>query len=119
MQFKTLFTASLLSGLTFAAPSEKASSCDEKVFDLVALRSGSDIHFTKFSASLGGFELGLPEDKQKATCKGNVHGVANFRLKDGELYLYSTDKKQQKVYTDRSGMGKFNINGLIATKANK
>ncbi|KAG5664952.1 hypothetical protein KAF25_008686 [Fusarium avenaceum] len=105
MQFKTLFTASLLSGLALAAPSEKAKTCDEKVFDLVALRSGSDIHFTRFSASLGGFQLGLPEDKQKATCKGNAHGIANFRLKDGELYLYSTDKKQQKVYTDRSGMG--------------
>ncbi|KAM0186366.1 hypothetical protein ACHAPI_011719 [Fusarium lateritium] len=105
MQFKTLFTASLLSGLSFAAPAEKASSCDEKVFGVIALRSASPIHFSSFSASLGGIQLGLPEDKQKATCKGNVHGVANFRLKDGELYLYSTGKKQQKFYTDRSGMG--------------
>ncbi|KAF5676147.1 ferric reductase Fre2p [Fusarium heterosporum] len=105
MQFKTLFTASLLSGLAFAAPSEKATKSCEKTFDLVALRSASDIHFTRFSASQGGFQLGLPEDKQKAKCKGDSHGIANFRIKDGELYLYNTGKEQQKVYTDRSGMG--------------
>lgn len=117
MQFKTLFTASLLSGLAVAAPSPKATCTSEaktesspvpKTFGLVALRSGSPIHFSSFSASQSGFDLLLPKDKQGAKCVGGKdQGTATFRLsKEGELFLYSTGKEQQIAYTDRSGMGK-------------
>ncbi|KAL4724420.1 hypothetical protein ACLX1H_009034 [Fusarium chlamydosporum] len=116
MQFKTLFTASLLSGLAVAAPSPKATCTSEaktesspvpKTFGLVALRSGSPIHFSSFSASQSGFDLLLPKDKQGAKCVGGKdQGTATFRLsKEGELFLYSTGKEQQIAYTDRSGMG--------------
>ncbi|KAM0351800.1 hypothetical protein ACHAPU_002312 [Fusarium lateritium] len=121
MQFKTLFTVSLLSGLAFAAPSEKATKSCEKPFGLIALRSASPIHFAEFSASHGGLLLNLPESKQKATCKGKSHGVAEFRIKDGELYLYNTGKEQQKLYTDRSGMGQgvlqYSSHGSISKNA--
>ncbi|KAF5645165.1 hypothetical protein F52700_2365 [Fusarium sp. NRRL 52700] len=113
MQFKTLFAASLL-GLAAAAPAEECTrtsppktdnSPAPKAFGLVALRSASPIHFTHFSASENGFLLGYPADKQNATCSGKSDGTAIFRLSEGELYLYSTGKTQQRVYTDRSGMG--------------
>ncbi|KAF4334237.1 cell wall [Fusarium beomiforme] len=112
MQFKTLFTASLLSALAVAAPegtktgpAKSGNSPVPKTFGLVALRSGSPIHFTHFSASDSGFLLGLPKDKQNATCAGKSDGSAVFRLSEGELFLYNTGKEQQRAYTDRSGMG--------------
>jgi hypothetical protein len=115
MQFKTLFTASLLSGLAAAAPkatctseakAQATGSDAPKAFGLVALRSASPIHFSAFSASQSGFSLKLPKDKQGAKCDGKDEGTATFTIKDGELFLYSTGKEQQIAYTDRSGMGK-------------
>ncbi|KAJ4251006.1 hypothetical protein NW762_011656 [Fusarium torreyae] len=126
MQFKTLFTASLLSGLAVAAPTEEpcttptasqaSGSAAPKAFGLIALRSASDIHFARFSASKGGFLLNLPEGKQGADCDGESDGYATFSLNaDGELLLYSTGEEQQRAYTDRSGMGQgvlqYNNNG--------
>ncbi|KAF4446879.1 hypothetical protein F53441_9510 [Fusarium austroafricanum] len=113
MQFKTLFAASLL-GFAAAAPEGTKTSPPKtedspvpKTFGLVSLRSGSDIHFQHFSAAQGGFSLGLSAKKQNATCQGpgKPSGNAVFRLSEGELFLYSTGKKQQRAYTDRSGMG--------------
>ncbi|KAF5252671.1 hypothetical protein FANTH_2361 [Fusarium anthophilum] len=127
MQFKTLFAASLL-GLAAAAPAEECSSSTKtsppksgnspapKTFGLVALRSASPIHFTHFSASENGFLLGLPADKQNATCSGKSDGSAVFRLSEGELYLYNTGKKQQRAYTDRSGMGQGVLQYSTVTK---
>ena len=114
MQFKTLFTASLLSGLAAAAPKgtctsepkPKATGSAPKAFGLVALRSASPIHFSSFSATQSGFDLKLPKDKQGAKCDGKDDGTATFTIKDGELFLYSSGKTQQIAYTDRSGMGK-------------
>jgi hypothetical protein len=116
MQFKTLFTASLLSGAAFAAPSKPTctseakteSSPVPKTFGLVALRSGSPIHFASFSATESGFDLKLPKGEQGAKCVGGKdQGTATFRIsKAHELVLYNTGKEQQIAYTDRSGMGK-------------
>lgn len=114
MQFKTLFTASLLSGIAAAAPKATCTSEPKaqatgdapKAFGLVALRSASPIHFASFSASQSGFDLKLPKDKQGAKCDGKDEGTATFTIKDGELFLYSSGKEQQIAYTDRSGMGK-------------
>ncbi|KAF9770777.1 hypothetical protein IL306_011613 [Fusarium sp. DS 682] len=112
MQFKTLFTASLLSAVAVAAPEgtktgppRTEDSPVPKAFGLVALRSGSPIHYKHFSASESGFDLGLPKDKQNATCWSKSDGAAIFRLTEGELFLYNTGKEQQRAYTDRSGMG--------------
>ncbi|PCD20928.1 hypothetical protein FGRA07_05080 [Fusarium graminearum] len=100
MQFKTLFTASLLSGLTVAAP-------EPKTFGLVALRSGSPFHLSSVSASESGFSLLLPKGKQGAKCADNKkEDFATFRIsKDKKLVLYHKGKEQQIAYTDRSGMG--------------
>ncbi|RGP79764.1 hypothetical protein FLONG3_2077 [Fusarium longipes] len=114
MQFKTLFTASLLSGAAFAAPkatctseAKTESSPIPKTFGLVALRSASPIHFASFSASESGFQLKLPKGDQHAKCVGGKDdGTATFRIsKAHELFLYNTGKEQQIAYTDRSGMG--------------
>ncbi|KAF5667665.1 hypothetical protein FDENT_12060 [Fusarium denticulatum] len=123
MQFKTLFAASLL-GLAAAAPAQEcktgpakpSSSPTPKTFGLVALRSASPIHFATFSAAQNGFLLNLPKDKQNATCSGKSSGSAVFRLSEGELYLYNTGKKQQRVYTDRSGMGQGVLQYATETK---
>ncbi|UZP36931.1 hypothetical protein NXS19_004747 [Fusarium pseudograminearum] len=100
MQFKTLFTASLLSGLTVAAP-------EPKTFGLTALRSGSAFHLSSVSASESGFSLLLPKGKQGAKCVDNKkEDFATFRIsKDKKLVLYHKGKEQQIAYTDRSGMG--------------
>ncbi|PNP60841.1 hypothetical protein FNYG_14461 [Fusarium nygamai] len=100
MQFKTLFAASLL-GLAAAAPAEECTktappktgnSPVPKTFGLVALRSASPIHFTHFSATQSGFLLGLPKDKQNATCSGKSDGSAVFRLSEGQGVLqYATE----------------------------
>ncbi|VTT56011.1 unnamed protein product [Fusarium fujikuroi] len=101
---------------TKTAPAKSGNSPAPKTFGLVALRSGSPIHFTHFSASENGFLLGLPADKQNATCSGKSDGSAVFRLSEGELYLYNTGKKQQRAYTDRSGMGQGVLQYSTVTK---
>ncbi|KAH6885018.1 hypothetical protein B0T10DRAFT_539833 [Thelonectria olida] len=91
MQIKALLFAPLVAtGLVLAAPSSKAT-----YFELLALRSASDIHFSPIQAALNHVFLHLPH--QKAACNAN--------LVDGELYLYHKSGARQKLYVDRSGMG--------------
>jgi hypothetical protein len=112
MQFKTLFAASLLSGFSAAAPaaSEDANNCG-KPFQLMALRSGSKVHFAPFSAAHAGLLLNLPDGAQGADCGpggSDPNNRATFRINnEGELLLNSVGLIQQRFYTDRSGMGEF------------
>ncbi|KAJ2903875.1 hypothetical protein MKZ38_009258 [Zalerion maritima] len=73
-------------------------------FSLMALRSGSEVHFQTFSAAKGSFFLALPSSN--ATCTdGSEPDSATFTLsEDGELLLYG-EEPQQKAFADRSGMG--------------
>ncbi|KAF4461293.1 cell wall [Fusarium albosuccineum] len=106
MQVKTLLAIPFLSGLVAAMPAAESAKAAKthKPFEVLALRSASDIHFASVSAAKGSLFLKLP--KQGASCHRKSDGYATFRLtKDGELYLYSTDNPPQQVYADRSGMG--------------
>ncbi|KAJ3458952.1 hypothetical protein MRS44_013061 [Fusarium solani] len=99
MQIKALLFAPLVAtGLVSAVPSSKATN-----FELLALRSASDIHFSPVQAALNHLFLHLPH--QKATCDAKPDNHATFSLVDGELYLYRKSGMRQKLYVDRSGMG--------------
>lgn len=100
MKFQLLSLVSLLLSTTTAAP----SAPKPKAFDIMALRSASPIHFAQVSAAKSGLFLGLPA--QNATCKGESSGHATFEIVNEELVLYSCEGVKQKVFVDRSGMGK-------------
>lgn len=72
-------------------------------FQLMALRSGSEIHFAGFSAAKNSVFLDLPS--QNATCADGPEEKATFFLRDGGLYLYGDVATEQQLYADRSGMG--------------
>jgi hypothetical protein len=74
-------------------------------FQLMALRSGSEIHFAPFSAAKNSVFLDLPS--QNATCADGPEDRATFFLRDGGLYLYGDPATKQQLYADRSGMGTF------------
>ncbi|KAK6206503.1 hypothetical protein LQW54_007685 [Pestalotiopsis sp. IQ-011] len=109
-----LSSFALFAGISVASPaspsatvtsSPSASStaipADAK-FGLMALRSASPIHFAQFDAAVRGILLDLPD--QNATCASGTADSATFYLKDGGLYLYTTNITQQ-LYVDASGMG--------------
>jgi len=78
---------------------------DGSPFNLMALRSASDVHFAPFNAALSSIFLHLPE--QNATCDAESDGTATFYLEDGSLFLYGDDDDaRQQLFADRSGMGK-------------
>ncbi|KAK7428299.1 hypothetical protein QQZ08_005196 [Neonectria magnoliae] len=119
MQFKNSVVAQLLAvGLVNAVP--QAVSTDNNsnpkpstnipravaapaAFNLLSLRSASQIHYSPFQASIGNVFLQLPD--QGATCDAASDNSATFYLKDGGLYLYSTSNPPQQLYADRSGNG--------------
>lgn len=72
-------------------------------FQLMALRSGSEIHFAPFSAAKNSVFLDLPS--QNATCADGPEDRATFFLRNGGLYLYGDPATEQQLYADRSGMG--------------
>ncbi|RSL97574.1 hypothetical protein CDV31_012987 [Fusarium ambrosium] len=101
MQFKTLLALPVLAA---AAPAADAAAETPGPFQVLALRSASDIHFATVNAAKSSLFLKLPNSN--ATCDSESNGSATFSLTEaGELYLYSTDNPPQQVYADRSGMG--------------
>ncbi|KAF6825240.1 cell wall protein PhiA [Colletotrichum musicola] len=117
MQFKTLAALSLATAAsalpTFTAVTNGTTNgtapglpADAK-FQLMALRSASPVHFSKFQAALSSVFLQLPS--QNATCDDReavaASEAATFYLQDGGLYLYAASATPQQLYADRSGMG--------------
>lgn len=101
MQVKTLFLTPLIAASMVSAAPKKTTA---EIFQGLALRSASDIHFNYLQASEERFSLKLK--KQGASCDRNVKtNEATFVLSDGELFLYKTDNPPQQVYVDRSWMG--------------
>ncbi|KAK1673435.1 cell wall protein PhiA [Colletotrichum godetiae] len=75
-------------------------------FQLMALRSASEVHFSTFQAAKSSIFLQLPN--QNATCDSTEDDdSATFYLNqdDGGLYLYAASATPQQLYADRSGMG--------------
>ncbi|RYP21446.1 hypothetical protein DL765_002236 [Monosporascus sp. GIB2] len=108
MQFKKVFNAAALLGLSSASSVPRASElhADSK-FTLMALRSASPVHFASFSAAQSNLFLHMP--RQDATCDGEDPGYATFYLNDGGLFLYAASATPQQIYADRSGMGQGNL----------
>ncbi|KAL1840011.1 hypothetical protein VTJ49DRAFT_928 [Mycothermus thermophilus] len=105
MQFKTALL-SLLAAVASAAPSGKSCPAPVRKFGIMALRSASDIHFARVSATQSHMVLHLEEGKADAQCEDGSSGEdgAIFYIKNEELFLYGKDTKQQ-FFVDRSGMG--------------
>ncbi|KAF4589764.1 cell wall protein PhiA [Ophiocordyceps camponoti-floridani] len=86
------------------AQSDQAKSTSSKPFQLMSLRSASDIHFGQISASESNIFINLPD--QKAVCKGQDPKSAIFYMKDSQLLLYTgADAPVQRIFVDRSGTG--------------
>lgn len=108
MKFQVLSAATLVASAA-AAPSLRVRQTNSTVpdgtpFNLVSIRSGSDLQYAAFSASNGGLALNAKE--QGATCaNGESQEYATFVLNQGELSLYTPANVTQTLYTDRSGMG--------------
>lgn len=77
-------------------------------FGLMAIRSGSNVHYQSFGAVSSNIFAGL--SSQNTTCDaGETRDYATFFLsEEGELYLH-TDNPPRRVWVDRSGMGQGNI----------
>ncbi|KAH7024958.1 uncharacterized protein B0I36DRAFT_332294 [Microdochium trichocladiopsis] len=113
--FAKVFTAATLltaasagcvrpSSTSSAAPSGPTGIPANGKFGIMALRSASPIHFASTSAEGSHLYLNAPETG--AVCTGDNGGSAVFYLKDGGLYLYTTDgAPAQQMWVDRSGMG--------------
>ncbi|KAF9771798.1 hypothetical protein IL306_010544 [Fusarium sp. DS 682] len=100
MQIKAiLLTPFVAAGLVNAAATPK-----QTIFQGLALRSASPIHFNYLQAAEDHISLKLK--KQGASCdRGVKTNEATFLLSGDELYLYKTDNPPQQLYVDRSGMG--------------
>ncbi|PHH79041.1 hypothetical protein CDD80_5755 [Ophiocordyceps camponoti-rufipedis] len=86
------------------AQSDQAKSTSSKPFQLMSLRSASDIHFGQISASESNIFINRPD--QNAVCKGQDPKSAIFYMKDSQLFLYTgADAPIQRLFVDRSGMG--------------
>ncbi|KAK7414268.1 hypothetical protein QQX98_006865 [Neonectria punicea] len=110
MQFKNSVVTQLLAvGLATALPQASPTTTPEAgatpaAFNLLALRSASEIHFSSFQANGGNIFLQLPD--QGASCDSASDNSATFTIgDDGGLYLYSNSNPPQQLYADRSGMG--------------
>ncbi|ROW02509.1 hypothetical protein VMCG_06001 [Cytospora schulzeri] len=76
---------------------------DNEPFGLVAIRSGSSLQYSSFTAAENSILLDLPS--QNATCASDTANYATFYLSGGALYLWTPSNVTQELYTDRSGMG--------------
>ncbi|TPX06817.1 uncharacterized protein E0L32_002313 [Thyridium curvatum] len=98
----TTFIASVLAGSASAAVVRQAQPppppADGTPFNLIALRSASDIHFTHFGATHSGIFLGLKE--QAASCDKGPATEATFYLEDGNMFLYAASATPQQLYVD-------------------
>lgn len=94
-------TAALVSASPIAQADTKPSGND--IFRLMAIRSGSDIHYGSIQAANGGLRIG---GQQNASCSEPDVNYVSLQVgqEDGGLYIYS-DFPTLQAYVDRSGMG--------------
>jgi hypothetical protein len=95
-------TAAFVSASPIAQADTKPTGND--VFQLMAIRSGSDFQYSPIQAVDGGLRINYP--KQNSSCTEPDVNYASFTLtqETGDLYLYS-DYPGHHAYVDRSGMG--------------
>ncbi|KPM37613.1 hypothetical protein AK830_g8970 [Neonectria ditissima] len=98
MYFKNLLLTLFAAGLVSATNPEKTTT-----FEVLSLRSASQIHFAYFQAAKSKILLNLLD--QKAACASESDNAATFKLTNGNLYLYHEPKTPQQLYVDRSKTG--------------
>ncbi|KAF4435753.1 hypothetical protein F53441_13457 [Fusarium austroafricanum] len=101
MQVKAiLLTPFVAAGLVNGAATPK-----QTIFQGLALRSASPVHFNYLQAANNSIDLKLK--KQGASCDNHDKKInqATFLLDGDELYLYKSDLPPQQLFVDRSGMG--------------
>lgn len=105
MKFTTAAIAATAATLVSASPcgnplDQKIN--DNDVFNILTIRSGSDIQYGRVQAANGGLLINTAS--QNASCGPENPNYASFQLSKGDLYLYTANPPQQ-MYVDRSGMG--------------
>lgn len=96
------FITALLVGAASVAP----ASATNKPFNIMALRSASPIHFASTSAALSNLYLYYSEQNASCADGSDNNGVATFYIRGDELFLFGA-AAEQKVFVDRSGMGRY------------
>ncbi|CAG9986868.1 unnamed protein product [Clonostachys byssicola] len=111
---KTFAVASLAAAaaaMPGANEARETTNSDITNFEILPLRSASDIHFARISAAKSSLFAKLPE--QDASCLAGVDGnqPAAFQInsEDKTLWLYASGNPRQQIYVDRSGMGQGKI----------
>ncbi|KAH8724541.1 hypothetical protein GQ44DRAFT_617694 [Phaeosphaeriaceae sp. PMI808] len=104
MKYSTATILAASAALVSASPiAQTDAPSTPTVFRLMALRSGSEIHFRSVQALESRYVIGAPA--QGASCGPEPKEWASFGLTpEGDLYLYSPNPPLQ-AYVDRSGMG--------------
>lgn len=106
MRFSAVSASAILAAVASAAPVEPAPQpiTSETVFELLSQSPNHDAHLGRVNAVENGLWLHRGAETG-AGCDRPTDGNAQFRLIDGNLFLYSTSYRQQQMWCDRSGMG--------------
>ncbi|KAI1498288.1 cell wall protein PhiA [Biscogniauxia marginata] len=108
MQFTVASLLALAAGAS-ALPSvarQEGKIAPNTPFKLVAIRSGSDIQYSSFSAALGGILLSVPAQNASCNDASRANDGATFTIDEqGAGWLYSDSNPRQQLWVDRSGMG--------------
>ncbi|KAE8137843.1 hypothetical protein BDV38DRAFT_246276 [Aspergillus pseudotamarii] len=105
MQFKNLALAASIAATAAAAPAADAP----KYFGVIAIKSGSAVQNSAFSAAQGSLIAGLQN-------KGSSCPETSFYINDGVLNIYDNTARPQEVYVDRSGMGQGKIGYTVGAQ---
>ncbi|KAH9892933.1 cell wall protein PhiA [Xylariomycetidae sp. FL2044] len=99
-----LAVVSALAGLSAALPRNSTQIPADAKFNLMTIRSGSDVQYAGVTAAISSLLVNYPD--QDASCDTNADvSTATFYLNDGGLYLYAASATPQQLFSDRSGMG--------------
>ncbi|KAL2069541.1 hypothetical protein VTL71DRAFT_14220 [Oculimacula yallundae] len=108
MQYSTLTALTTFASLVSSSPTPQLPVAENPAhFSLLAIRSGSPIHYATFSAANSSMIANLPLGTQNAVCKttDTAPNTATFHLNNGALELYGGSAIPQTFYVDRSWMG--------------
>lgn len=107
MRFIT-FALAVLGAITVSA--HPTNTCPgpkpNREFGVIAINSGTNVHFQAFTAARRGLSAGLKN--QNAQCERPKEQFATFYIEDGALFLYTPESAEtQQFFVDRSGMGMY------------
>lgn len=98
--------SAVIASLAAAGSAMPPELLDQPLFQVMAMRSGSPIHFHSISASNG--SLFLREPNHGAVCEVEDRdrtSYATFRIENSILHLHTGKGVKQVIYVDRSAVG--------------